>query len=52
MKHTVYNLKRKLNQIPLCIIIHNRVKNIVQNILYLVEHIIKLIKNKNPNKTK
>ena len=30
-----------LNQIPLCTIIHNRDKNAVQNMLYIVDHIKK-----------
>ena len=41
LKHTVSNLEGELNPIPLCTIIHNRDKNAVQNMLYIVEHIIK-----------
>jgi len=39
LKHTVSNPEGELNQIPLCKIIHNRDKNAVQNMLYIVEHI-------------
>jgi hypothetical protein len=41
LKHTVSNPEGELNQIPLCTIIHNRDKNAVQNMLYIVEHIKK-----------
>jgi hypothetical protein len=41
LKHTVSNPERELNQTPLCTIIHNRDKNAVQNMLYIVEHIKK-----------
>jgi len=43
LKHTVSNPEGELNQIPLCTIIHNRDKNAVQNMLYIVEHIKKLV---------
>jgi len=43
LKHTVSNSEGELNQIPFCTIIHNRDKNAVQNMLYIVEHIKKLI---------
>lgn len=41
LKHTVSNPEGEQNQIPLCTIIHNRDKNAVQNMLYIVEHILK-----------
>lgn len=41
LKHTVSNPEGELNQIPLCTIIHNRDKNAVQNMLFIVEHIKK-----------
>jgi hypothetical protein len=41
LKHTVSNPEGELNQIPLCKIIHNRDKNAVQNMLYIVEHVKK-----------
>ena len=41
LKHSVSNPLGELNQIPLCTIIHNRDKNAVQNMLYIVEHIKK-----------
>jgi len=41
LKHTLSNPEGELNQIPLCTIIHNRDKNAVQNMLYIVEHIKK-----------
>ena len=41
LKHIVSNPEGELNQIPLCTIIHNRDKNAVQNMLYIVEHIKK-----------
>ena len=41
LKHTVSNPEGELNQIPLCTIIHNRDKNAIQNMLYIVEHIKK-----------
>jgi hypothetical protein len=41
LKHTVSNPEGELNQIQLCSIIHNRDKNAVQNMLYIVEHIKK-----------
>jgi hypothetical protein len=41
LKHTVSNPEGELNQIPLCNIIHNRDKNAVQNMLYIIEHIKK-----------
>jgi hypothetical protein len=40
LKHTVSNPKGVLNPL-LCTIIHNRDKNAVQNMLYIVEHIKK-----------
>ena len=40
MKHTVFNPEGELNPL-LCTIIHNRDKNAVQNMLYIVEHIKK-----------
>jgi len=41
LKHIVSNPEGELNQIPLCTIIHNRDKNAVQNMLYIVDHIKK-----------
>ena len=40
MKHTVSNPEGELNPL-LCTIIHNRDKNAVQNMIYIVEHIKK-----------
>jgi len=40
LKHTVSNPEGELNPL-LCTIIHNRDKNAVQNMLYIVEHIKK-----------
>ncbi len=41
LKHTVSNPEGELNNLSLCTIIHNRDKNAVQNMLYIVEHIKK-----------
>ena len=48
LKHIVSNPEGELNQIPLCKIIHNRDKNAVQNMLYIVEHIKKTGKRPEP----
>jgi hypothetical protein len=48
LKHTVSNPKGELNQISLCTIIHNRDKNAVQNMLYIIEHIKKLVQDQKP----
>ena len=40
MKHTFSNPEKKLNPL-ICTIIHNRDKNAIQNMLYIVEHIKK-----------